>query len=76
MDNATMDLCCVKCGKKLGVVYYVVDDQQMCQECYYKLYSPSNLLFGWVCPRCGRVNSPYVTQCLCNVNGRIKITYC
>ena len=21
---------------------------------------------GWICPRCGKVNAPWVTQCSCN----------
>ena len=28
---------------------------------------------GWVCPRCGRVNAPWVSQCSCDGNIYIKI---
>lgn len=28
---------------------------------------------GWVCPRCGRVNAPWVSQCSCNGNIYIKV---
>lgn len=23
---------------------------------------------GWICPRCGKVNAPWVMQCFCNRN--------
>lgn len=23
---------------------------------------------GWICPRCGKVNAPWVMQCSCNRN--------
>lgn len=26
---------------------------------------------GWICPRCGKVNAPWVMQCFCNRNTNI-----
>lgn len=26
---------------------------------------------GWICPRCGKVNAPWVMQCPCNRNTQI-----
>lgn len=26
---------------------------------------------GWICPRCGKVNAPWVMQCFCNRNTQI-----
>ena len=26
---------------------------------------------GWICPRCGKVNAPWVMQCSCNRNTQI-----
>ncbi len=65
---------CYKCGKHLMGVFYIVDGLRLCGECYSRDVSPS-APYGWICPRCGRANSPYTAQCLCNVDGRIKITY-
>lgn len=28
-------------------------------------------LEGWICPRCGKVNAPWVMQCSCNTNTQI-----
>jgi len=69
---------CFKCGKPLGTVYYVVDDQPWCQECYLRFQKETTPAYsqGWICPRCGRVNSPYVSQCSCSPTIRTTITYC
>ena len=29
---------------------------------------------GWICPRCGRVNAPWVNQCSCNSSPFTKIS--
>ena len=26
---------------------------------------------GWICPRCGKVNAPWVAQCFCNRDTQI-----
>ena len=26
---------------------------------------------GWICPRCGKVNAPWVMQCSCNMDTQI-----
>lgn len=30
---------------------------------------------GWVCPKCGRVYSPYTPMCLYCGNGNVEISY-
>ena len=31
---------------------------------------------GWECPRCGRINAPWVKQCDCSRNDKWGITWC
>lgn len=31
-------------------------------------YTPSKAEQGWECPRCGRINAPWVRQCDCSIN--------
>lgn len=31
---------------------------------------------GWECPRCGRINAPWVRQCDCSRNDKWDITWC
>ena len=42
---------------------------------YTWTYNPSNSAEkGWECPRCGRINAPWVRQCDCS-RGNIDITW-
>lgn len=39
----------------------------------------SNFIYGWECPRCGRINAPWKSSCDCNSNNRIDLlenVYC
>ena len=38
------------------------------------IYSESSVASGWLCPRCGRINAPWVRQCDCSRNNW-TITY-
>ena len=29
--------------------------------------------YGWVCPKCGKVNASFVRECLCNKKSKISI---
>lgn len=33
-----------------------------------KSYSEPSIASGWLCPRCGRINAPWVRQCDCSRN--------
>ena len=40
---------------------------------YSILYNNPNITYGWICPLCGKVNSPNVNSCGCNlIGGTIK----
>ena len=32
---------------------------------YYNPQTP-NVQYGWACPRCGKINAPWVNQCTCH----------
>ena len=37
-------------------------------------YAAPVLSYGWICPRCGKVNAPWMGQCSCGSTD-VKITY-
>ena len=56
---------CSKCEKELSTG----DIDGICGECRYKQSNPSIQPYytpsGWLCPRCGRGNSPHSNLCPC-----------
>ena len=52
---------CGSCGNELTTA----DDGFICSGCKLKQYNQQPVLQGWICPRCGVVHSPFVTECTC-----------
>lgn len=54
---------CEKCGKEMTTT--TIDG--LCMECWSEGYREKNhpAMFGWVCPRCGAVHSPFDMRCDC-----------
>lgn len=61
---------CMRCGCELGTG----DWGCYCASCKAKDYTtpyemitpcPPTLEKGWLCPRCGVINSPKLNQCVC-----------
>ncbi len=58
---------CILCGRELTTAdYYLV-----CGECNQKNLQPAIPMQGWVCPRCGKVHSPYSMECNCTPPMRV-----
>lgn len=43
---------------------------------YPEKVSPPPTEYGWACPRCNRINAPWVRQCDCSRNDKWDITWC
>ena len=61
---------CNKCGKSLDGTYYYRSDivGVLCVTCYGGYYDTIPPQQGWECPRCSRVNAPWLAVCGC-ING-------
>jgi DNA-directed RNA polymerase subunit RPC12/RpoP len=63
---------CLNCGSELQTG----DTDMNCSKCRANM-NQNNILYGWICPRCGKVHSPYSTQCDCPPSSIISnsVTY-
>lgn len=70
MERGTMDNCylnerCPKCGKFVGVVVGDYPQEAFC-DCNKQSYA--SLIYGttgWECPRCHKINAPWMQHCDC-----------
>ncbi len=63
-----MDIKCAYCGGNLDTAGNCNNLQCQIKGKFIKPNIPppdNNLPHGWVCPRCGRGNSPYTQSCSC-----------
>ncbi len=51
---------CANCGSELQTG----DTGFICSKCKSKQINQP-FYYGWICPRCGKVHSPYSTHCDC-----------
>lgn len=74
MDTATSPNC-GRCGRPTGNPTTLVNGIPVCPWCAAEMYKP-HLPTGWICPRCGKVLSPFVKECLCeNPPGEITVDW-
>lgn len=63
------DNICPNCGKPyIFVGDYFGGPEPWCTCKKHTPGSPQAFFMGWVCPKCGRVNAPWVGTCGCYLN--------
>lgn len=71
---------CTNCGKESFSLIWIQKNnegtncldakyEKLCPQCYLIRFGLNTTLspsvYGWVCPRCGKVHSPYSIECNC-----------
>jgi len=62
---------CIKCGRDINSS----DTNKVCAICMNSNSLAENVIYGWICPKCGRVYSSHVNECVeCNnKNNTLKV---
>jgi hypothetical protein len=58
---------CIQCGGELTTG----DTPFICMTCKMKNEQQTPPMQGWICPRCGTVHSPFITECSCPLPTKI-----
>ena len=61
--------------RKDGMGWYYEDKETTALPSYSETITemPSNASYGWVCPKCGRVNAPWASVCPCYLGETVTI---
>lgn len=68
MDSSISERCDI-CQIKLNYQRMYVDGKKLCPACQAKkiaeMQNPKTVLISWFCSRCGELNSPTSSLCVC-----------
>ena len=76
MNYTTGTVHCDACGRLISGIWTTVNGRNICDVCYHFLFPKPQAtgMLGWICPKCGRGLSPFVSECPCGPDGPLLTT--